>query len=1048
MGVRDDGVHVDVEYEVVTVISLKQVTATSEPESHIAMYDVHLREGHRSYHACDFVSGINYPEITRARFDHIAKTSGHLPATVRREIQETIGKLEQHGTAMGMTGGKPHTSGEAPFKPHHNPRHHARVHAPHFRHMHATMCVFRMHSVGAFISTTPTTTPHPSTLSASPQHMVLSEGNVCFGGQVADGAYFMDDGTVLAKMPGKDRFLMAKLHPHGISGHAVIATVDPLTQELLLAHTVQLSAENDYSTNIKLPFEVDGADLSTVSLQLHIGLKNGTPVGFLFFPDRLPDADGNNMQDDLNEVLRTAGEHSGHLSLNTQGHLTFRLDETSGLADIGLQSATITVSGDANSVSGTAMLRDPSSSDKPTEIKVSGHIIHALTDRALASSVLQLMQQTRSSSLGTAQAMLAGKPHWVPSALMLADGLPMSVQELADMAPPDPSAVNDLTFAKLEKLMKKALSSDDRRDLLGETDEPSLNNWEQEVLDKEGVTEFLKGDFFAAYLGQSTAGKSEYDTAYSTGIEPKEAGSKLKWYWRGSGERFKPGSKTVENADDVTEGTRKHMNNVLSKSAHFAEAQKSLAVLSFVEHTTPFQRYMAGNSQEKEKWAKKLYAYVTTPAYLNLLATSTALDDSHCKLNKISMMLLALAPDAGFAQKLVELVLTRVLTTIASNIDMDNLDIDLLRQLNMNILEQIADYLANGKVGSGPDAIPEEFLARFQDDLKSLGIERATEQIAWLTRAMSKSVDLFKKTKGALWERIEAIQKEWGKTAAAISFHTAKATCLFMAGASMYMTITQWKQLSEEGQAIAVLQTLGITFQALEACGVPFEKLFGKAHSFLSRKLARQKVEASFESAESLEMQSTHLNQAARTFNPEVAAEIPEDANAGMEMAGRAIAEVSVETEIEAGRASALVKRWSSMTGYDKISRAGGLLASAAVVIWMSVDLAKAWGNMSRTERGLNLLSTVAFGVEFILNGVAMAAQLGVTALDFMASSVVPIAGPILLAIGIIASIVIAFIPKKHVDTPAETYIKDNIIPLLSRISTPSDKWLNSIVTA
>ena len=124
MGVRDDGVHVDVEYEVVTVISLKQVTATSEPESHIAMYDVHLREGHRSYHACDFVSGINYPEITRARFDHIAKTSGHLPATVRREIQETIGKLEQHGTAMGMTGGKPHTSGEAPFKPHHNPRHH------------------------------------------------------------------------------------------------------------------------------------------------------------------------------------------------------------------------------------------------------------------------------------------------------------------------------------------------------------------------------------------------------------------------------------------------------------------------------------------------------------------------------------------------------------------------------------------------------------------------------------------------------------------------------------------------------------------------------------------------------------------------------------------------------------------------------------------------------------------------------------------------------------------------------------------------------------
>ena len=136
------------------------------------------------------------------------------------------------------------------------------------------------------------------------------------------------------------------------------------------------------------------------------------------------------------------------------------------------------------------------------------------------------------------------------------------------------------------------------------------------------------------------------------------------------------------------------------------------------------------------------------------------------------------------------------------------------------------------------------------------------------------------------------------------------------------------------------------------------------------------------------------------------------------------------------------------MTGYDKISRAGGLLASAAVVIWMSVDLAKAWGNMSRTERGLNLLSTVAFGVEFILNGVAMAAQLGVTALDFMASSVVPIAGPILLAIGIIASIVIAFIPKKHVDTPAETYIKDNIIPLLSRISTPSDKWLNSIVTA
>ncbi|EGD82035.1 TKL protein kinase [Salpingoeca rosetta] len=509
---------------------------------------------------------------------------------------------------------------------------------------------------------------------------------------------------------------------------------------------------------------------------------------------------------------------------------------------------------------------------------------------------------------------------------------------------------------------------------------------------------------------------------------------------------MKPDNKTVENADDVTSDSRKHMDKVLGKSRYFAEAQKSLAVLAFVEHLPQFHRYMDLKPKEKEAWAKKLFDHVTKPAYLNSLTTITVLD--HGKLNKISMLLLSLAPDKDYAKTLAVNVLSRVLTTLSDNLD--DIDIDLLQRLNQNVLEQIADFLVNGKVGSEPGSIPQELLEKFKEDLERVGSGQVSEQIKWLTAESASASKLFSKVKGPLWTRIEAVESEFGSVVGKLTYWVAKTACIGLAVYSVASLASQWKQMNADDRAIAILHTGVSSFRLMMLFDDQITQALSKGANFFSRKLAQQSVDASFASGAALEEKAGQLDKAARYLNPELAVDVPETSNAGMEMVSRSLAEEAVGIEAEAEKTSALTARWSEMTTLKKFVRVGGLVLGAATVVYLAVDLAGSWGNMSKSERALNLLNVSAFGLWLVVDGVAFAAELGVSAVEALASSIVPVAAPVLLAVGLVATVILAFKHKKHarVDTPPEVFIKSKVVPLLNSISTPSRKWLEGTARA
>ena len=352
--------------------------------------------------------------------------------------------------------------------------------------------------------------------------------------------------------------------PSHKDGGARLAEASPEVQ------TFALRAEDDYITTLKFP-NLSDPTKPDVSLQVHTGLEHNAAVGFLWYP--VPDdASGATLQT-INAVNSTFSK-SCRIGLK-DGQLSIDIDLRQYRSDLGFGEGSITISADAKSLTGKIYQYDEDAVVDFTGTLINGDVT------AHVASFVQAVGATSAPNLPPSQQPPSNLPLLANTTLaartsMLAATIPLSVEDLLNMTPPSGSSVNELSFAKLENLMKNAIS-DDQLKLLGLSGPPSISTAEEDVLKMDGMKEFLGGDFFNGYLGQGTVSSDNLTKDFSAVDTPAD---KLKWFWQGPG-ALKKGN-DITNLGDIANGSDSgKMDTILSKDKHYNQANNALGSFSF-----------------------------------------------------------------------------------------------------------------------------------------------------------------------------------------------------------------------------------------------------------------------------------------------------------------------------------------------------------------------------------------------------------------------------------------------------------------------------------
>ena len=468
-----------------------------------------------------------------------------------------------------------------------------------------------------------------------------------------------------------------------------------------------------------------------------------------------------------------------------------------------------------------------------------------------------------------------------------------------------------------------------------------------------------------------------------------------------------------------------------------------------------FQLYLArdsSNPKTPEEWATEMYNAASDPAYVNNLAAITSIDTTHSKLNRLSMMLYALDPTKSYASDLTQLVLIQLRVIVTENIG--KLDPEILtdEKINSDLLGQLRDYLDNGKVGSMGQEALEQWAKDYEAATKEIGINDFNLMQDWLLDVSKSAVSFVNNlVKLPYWERLgqwqENFAKTWPKTGAAFTFASKGMVMLFKAASvgfaimSFVGTIENWNKASLSTKVATIASGLELVFKGISMMPGAFEAL-GKGINGIRNLSFRIEFDNVFSDLSMSDLENDLWNQEARLLDSELA-ELPAEENVAARALAQVVgegAEVAVEGEAQA------VTRWTKMADISgKIGRAMGIVAGAAVVVAMGIELAKNWDTMSTVDKTLDIINIAAMGIGVIAEGIAFAGELGLLTLsEFIAETVIPVVGAVVAVIGLVITLVLIFTHKAPPppDTPLDTYIKNTIVAFIQTLPQPSADWL------
>ena len=1004
------------------------------------VYDLHFREGARSYHANGLVVGLNYPELTATRLKHHLAGTSHMKQSQRKQLHSAINDLSSGlSHAVGYDWPK-HNIGSALSRSKrtgtHRNKHFYRNHVSLFQSYHTSNLTYKLykHDRNRHV----TTHTH---LRAGKHREVPPEcgklqfvgGKVILNGQVSHKVHFTDNGHVVARM--SPTVLYTRLHPTGLGGVAVKATVsEDGSQVEEVQESYSIGAENSYDTKYL-------KDNNWTSwFQVNTGLKNGVAVAFLSDPSE-------SSTSTTNQYLAKIGAVTV-----VNGQLEVQLDFGQSSFIFGWHSGEATISDDFSSLSGTLYEYDSSADNgKGASHEWIGTITttddettdgQATDDQAtvVASPMVMAVAPLAESDVADGSSSLsaddsvssepltsAANPTWATESMtMLASSVPMSVSELASLAAPDTSEVNTLSFDKLTNMMKATVDSGTLKTLLDETP-PVLSGDEQAIIDDETngtkARKFLVDKFFPAYAVQALSGSSELESDFdgvSGGVTVTK--EKLTYFWQGAG-----------STEDVVTDNQSIADNVLSQDSGYDFVNNGVARLAYAESMTSLSPYLEDNPSQ---WASDLHDYVTATDYVNGLAVLTSASDNS-KLNNLCMILYSLAPTETYATDLCSRVLQAQSNSLREHYASD----DLLETFIPAVIEKMVNLINedDGSLKLSTD-IKSEIIQQTEDAMVEANVETVQALVSKFESMWEEcGVYMSANRDQPVWQRLSLwwaktteeypITSAIGKWSVNLFGHAVWIAAIGFSIVALVVLVKDWSALRTDEKVAIISEGSAVLSDVIAKTGKAWTNIkdfFNSDDMFT--------LEDAFEAEDVQQLWGGYLDDVATRYNSEL--QIIELQFPGTGAAGAVAAE-----DIQATRI------WQNFTFAEKVARVTNIVAMSAAVVSMGFQVYEDFkNNQSSAVKTLDIINIVAAGIGLGAEAIALAGELGVITLtEFVAGAVIPIVGVVVAIVGIIVTIVLLLEGKKseQKDTPIDTWVKSTGVSFIKTIPTPTTEWQN-----
>ncbi|WP_400259612.1 hypothetical protein [Candidatus Methanomassiliicoccus intestinalis] len=600
----------------------------------------------------------------------------------------------------------------------------------------------------------------------------------------------------------------------------------------------------------------------------------------------------------------------------------------------------------------------------------------------------------------------------------LRSNLVLSVEDLFCIAPPEKmEAVHDYNFSKIKNMMLYFIPPD-WRDMMC-TLRPSvgkygdLTNEEVEMINKDpAMKSYLVDNFGKGFI--TTALYRSTEPSIHNKFDQTTTPTKLDYYWKG-----------IDN------------EKCFSKNKYYNQISNTVYLDNYMHFVSDLKKYKDDNAT---KWARELYEYILSPQILQMLAIET-ISSGKDKLRHIVTMLDILdnrqnveidqdgkKTKTSYANSIYVKVLAYNLTFCSTKIQKlpEGSSVDDIRQFVEEIFRNYYQALVEGKPFLNQN-LSEEIRQRLKNDLneymKDVQKQSIEAFIASIATFLDDLSNFINDCTGLNFQRLRNFSSRHPTICGLLSIAVISTLVISMAAAIYYLVSNRDKLdivylLETIVGATTGLVTAFSTFAVFKAGKAIFDLNSSSGEVFRAMRQLNNAMS-------DVDIIAIGAKEAGGTENYIV--------RLGNQLGRELVAEERGFVKIAA--------RWAKIVKFASMAaKVVSVLAMGAALGFSIYQTVLDFNNNQPTSiKVLEIIDVVATGLGFLVEiGTGIAGLLG----SAIVSSALSVAGMVLMAIGIIVVLVLAFIPRKQEPTPAENFVDNHALKFIDSLPMPSETWV------
>lgn len=568
--------------------------------------------------------------------------------------------------------------------------------------------------------------------------------------------------------------------------------------------------------------------------------------------------------------------------------------------------------------------------------------------------------------------------------LKLATRLAVKELSVTELQAISPEGVQGKSFEMLVQNMKWAMKDDWRTSFFSET-KPDLNQSRIDLIKKN--LDFYTDKFAPAYLGWGFANMAGPGAPQN----PLDAAGKKKLHY--------------------------YMSVGLAQEKGYNAQSQGLFLQAFIASSPRLQEYIKDGG---ENWAHKLYDAITTVPMINQVVNQVKAAGNMERANRYAELLTALQPSGQLARQYLTRISLTSMIGHASNVNLD--DPDAIMEWLPHAIQAFIDHYL-----TAPDNPTKQQLALAEAAKELKQAAEAFQSVTGLARAATEVLVALKPAGGAqqgLWERLSDFDLTWGQRYPKLAKLTGVIKVLAWSG-GIYGLITgfkNWDQMKPEEKTALIATTVQLGAETI--AGVPGLLESGKTSMedliALRNRLAGQQANDLAEEAIAVGEAEVGCWDAFCQGFWRMVNWIRDKCAAGVDAFMR---------DPATGELTRLGKFMRGATAFAKII---GVLVTGVLAGVVCYQFAQ--DLMSGAPLGQQVLdgvSSVAAAAETICLAVGV----------FVESVVLTVCTAVFAIIGLVAAIVLLFLPQPQPESPVDKFMNQVIRPFVAKLDNPPADW-------